>query len=129
MGEEEVLLEDQPTGALFRWDQDPQARIVEHDIVEHDPSAGQRPDSGQSPQQGGLAGAVRTEDGHHLAVCHVELHVLVELIESYLDMGAQGQLRTAPSHLPRSATSTANEITRSSRDSATATRWFPSSAR
>ena len=129
VGEQEMLLEDQPARSLLRGYQHAAGGIVEHAAVEDDPSAGERQHAGEGPQQGRLAGSVRTQHRHHLAVRHVEVDVLVELGEPHLDVGRQAHRRTAPSHRPRRAISTANETTNSSSESATATRSSPSRAR
>ena len=127
VGEEEVLLEDQPTRALFRGE--PGRRVRGSSRTR--PSRTIRPPvSGSTPASARSRVVLPAPFGPRTATTSPSATSRWtprwNSVESNLDVGRQTHRRTAPSHRPRSATSTANEITNRSRDSATATRSLPS---
>jgi hypothetical protein len=65
--EQQVVLEHHPDRTPFGRYERAGPRIVETHAVEDDVSVGEGLKAGQGPQRGGLAGAVGSEQGHHLA--------------------------------------------------------------
>src|SRR6267143_1081281 len=67
MREEEVILEHDADRAALRWEMDAPRHVLERDRIELDASSVQRDETGDRPEECGLAGPVRPEHCHDLA--------------------------------------------------------------
>ena len=118
VGEQQVVLEDDGDRPLLGPHERVGGRVVERLAVELDAPVVDRQQSGEAAEQGGLARAVRSEDGDGLPALGGEVDVEVEAAEGADDAGLEGHaagVRVPPRNRSRSVTRTPKETAMSTR--------------
>ena len=133
--EQDVVLEDEADRALLGLDEYIGIGVVDDHSIEGDLPVIDRSESGEAPQHGALAGAVRTEQSHDLPGGKVHLDLEVERPEVQSDPSVEGHAATCTGRLPvpnqrsRRPTSTPNETPIITMASTIASSGFVSSER
>ena len=86
MREQQVVLEDDAHGSLFRRHAHARRGVLEDDAVERHPAALQRHEAGESPEQRGLARGVRAEQHDDALALDPELDAELEAALAQADV-------------------------------------------
>ena len=140
MSKQEIVLKHDADRPVLGHDERVGGRLVEDDIAERDASLVDRLEAGETTQQRGLTGTVRSEDRDDFTGFGFEVDIEVERAEAETYVGCEmhaavsvlqpaGGRTRPPSHRSRSAINTPNETAINTRLVTIASGGFDSSLR
>ncbi len=116
MGEEHVVLKDNPIGLCSVGRKTPDRGIFEYNPADSHMRILQGHQTSQGSKQGCLAGAVRSHDGHHLPGFGADLYPEIEGAQAPGEAPRQHHAVDPPSQRPRRRMRTSSEMANNTRD-------------